>query len=240
MDADVRKIIQRTDESLWRTYTDQKRKVKPQGKMIFPFRGNNEIRVSEQEARQQFIESLQTSDFFYSVETPTLGRYAFSKSESDNKRSASTDLTLYKLEANEPKSFLNIEFKAHNTSQERKSSSHIDKDIQKLLTENVDGLWFHLLEKVDQKSLALWWETMKGSLQKRLDDLPARIEKLNKKIQESEGPSYEKDELFLLEKIEGKKIHFHCCALAAEKSANATVIVTPSMKLEGFKLTFSS
>ena len=125
----------------------------------FPIYHNEENegkkRVSEQELRfamaymfnSNKIE-LKDKEYFFSIETPTLGKYKFSKkevSDPDSKkqqqRSAQTDMTLY--EKKEP--IINIEFKANNPKQES-----FDKDIEKLLSENIHiGAWCHILESAN-------------------------------------------------------------------------------------------
>jgi len=100
-------------------------------------------RISEQEFRFAFTAVLESKfndlDIYYSVETPTEFEYSFSGRGS---RSASTDLTLYDSEKIEK--LCNIEFKAHIPEQQA-----IDKDIEKLVTEDVLGCWCHIIEKSD-------------------------------------------------------------------------------------------
>jgi hypothetical protein len=116
--------------------------------MIFPEK-KGKPRVSEQEARFAFVSILEKEKILYSVETPTVEKYNFS-GETGSKRSASTDLTIFDENINK---MMNIEFKSHGISMKSKTQHKIEKDIEKLLREDVDGLWFHVFERVDTKTI---------------------------------------------------------------------------------------
>ena len=47
----------------------------------------------------------------------------------------------------------NVEFKAQGASSSAKDKSSIYKDVQKLLREPVWGLWFHLLNSVNNSTI---------------------------------------------------------------------------------------
>ncbi len=74
-----------------------------ESKLIFPKKGDETKRISEQEARFLFVrelEKLENKDFYYSIETPTLEKYSgFSKGIepkiNTEGRSGSIDVTLY-------------------------------------------------------------------------------------------------------------------------------------------------
>ena len=101
-------------------------------RLKFPKYRNGKKRISEQELRFVMTHLL-SSDFYYSIETPTLEKYSFSEG---GERSAATDLSVYHNDLK----ILNIELKAHNPGQKS-----IDKDIEKLVREDCDGAWVHLL-----------------------------------------------------------------------------------------------
>lgn len=126
-------------------------------KLVFPYyRNKNKKRISEQEARLTFISELNNFDVFYAIEVPTTKKYSgFANGQPtlNDKQgiSASFDLCLFDekpLNNNKHPNSINIEFKAHNVE-----CNHIEKDLLKLFAENGDGLFFHLLEKVDGKTL---------------------------------------------------------------------------------------
>ncbi len=148
----IEDLIKETCEDLINLHKGQK----PNGclprttKFLFPPDCDKScLRVSEQEARFIFASVVERgSGFRYSVETPTKLKYKF---KGKKKISAQTDLSLWEVKDEEqvfdvkkqmPR--YNIEFKAHNARQ-----SSIDKDIEKLVTEETDGVWFHLLENVN-------------------------------------------------------------------------------------------
>ena len=120
------------------------------------------IRISEQEARFLMCLILNNLNIFYSIETPTREIYAF---KGETPRSAATDLTLFEFRENENKfvRIFNIEFKAHNPKEE-----NFSKDIEKLVREKIHGGWFHLLKNVDRKTLPSLFEKMKKSFNDKI------------------------------------------------------------------------
>lgn len=133
----------------------------PSSKLIFPnYRAKDEQdmkrRVSEQESRFAFAHAVEESnlDCAYTIETPTDHKYSFGEKlkihteEDSDGQSAMLDMSLFNKENDKYSQKINIEFKAHNP--EAKS---ITKDILKLMIEEQDGLFFHLLEKADNNTL---------------------------------------------------------------------------------------
>jgi len=121
-------------------------------KLVLPPRNNQEVRISEQEARFIYASVLtRAGRYFFSVETPTKGKYSFTNDADASPRSALSDLALWTFDRGF-KMRANIEFKAGNPPVD-----HISKDIEKLLgegtTQRVAGNWFHLLKNVDGKTL---------------------------------------------------------------------------------------
>ena len=92
--------------------------------------------------------------FYYSVETPTSKEYSFS---GKGKRSAASDLSFYHNE----KKVLNIELKAHNPEQKA-----IDKDIEKLVGENCNGAWIHILKNEDSGTIKTLFEKFEKAFHK--------------------------------------------------------------------------
>lgn len=145
----VKKLCRETDRRLWNAH--HRREVgslseKPFSRLVFPAYANGKIRVSEQEARFAFVESVLESNFFYSVETPTSEKYRFS---GEKRISAQTDFALHDEESTR---ILNVEFKK-GTDFGNENGITVHKDVQKLLRESMPGMWFHLVESVDSKTL---------------------------------------------------------------------------------------
>jgi len=127
-------------------------------KLIFPTKSNGEIRISEQEARFLFCQMVEcNSKYFYSVETPTKNPYSFGGKTDDidiGGRSGCIDLSIYEQqtinyeETKHLQPSLNIEFKA------LAAPLHcIAKDLFKLMHENANGLFFHLLKSANNGTL---------------------------------------------------------------------------------------
>jgi hypothetical protein len=112
-------------------------------------------RISEQELRLLFIEEFKkaNNDFFYSIETPTQKKYKFGKKYKDikidkNGQSASLDMCVFKRNSSNYERILNIEFKHKSTG-----IKNIAKDILKLLSEEQDGAFIHLLDNTNRGTL---------------------------------------------------------------------------------------
>ena len=139
---DILEFCKQVDIELWNAY-HQRQNIT--GRLVFPRYRNGEIRASEQEARFVFIEVMcRETAFRYSVETPTSNLYKFT---GRTKESARTDMTLFDAQGSP---ICNIEFKSKGISLDAKEKSKIGKDLQKLIREPLQGLWFHLLESANE------------------------------------------------------------------------------------------
>jgi len=121
------------------------------GRLVFPkYHGERTgpLRVSEQEARFAFVDGLSSGTFLYAAEAPTSKLFQFTGNKG---LSAKADLALY---AQDGQRTCNVEFKAKGVSPAAKSHFPIYKDFQKLLREPVWGLWFHLLESVNNSTIS--------------------------------------------------------------------------------------
>jgi hypothetical protein len=142
---DVLALCKKADSNLWGSFNraiDMARQTAI-SHQVFPTyseKSGGAIRMSEQEACFAFVEAIIASNYLFSAETPTKKLYQFSgKSE----ESARTDLSLYNTTL---ENVLGIEFKSKGVSLSTSSHPKITKDIQKLLREPCDGLWFHVLK----------------------------------------------------------------------------------------------
>ncbi|MEI6287742.1 MAG: hypothetical protein WCP79_14655 [Bacillota bacterium] len=120
-------------------------------------------RLSEQEARFIYASVVNLSTYYYSIETPTMRNYNFTKNtatETKAERSALSDLTIYDFENEKLQEKVNVEFKAHNCAFE-----NIRKDIEKLLREPVGlGNWFHVFENADIGTIGAVFEKFKEAI----------------------------------------------------------------------------
>lgn len=114
--------------------------------LVFPVKRDETIRISEQDLRFALTTlhgKFSHPNLSFSVETPTEEEYSFS---GKGKRSASSDLSFY----NQNDKVINIEFKSHNPVQKS-----IEKDIEKLVREPVNGAWLHILENEDRGTIKI-------------------------------------------------------------------------------------
>lgn len=137
-------------------YPDVRQKENKNDKDIF--------RVSEQEAKQIFLNELWKNDTKFSVETPTKGTYKFGEDPiicgNSDGIAAQIDVTVYDNNGENH----HIEFKAHNVEKE-----HIIKDILKLKNEGNDALvnyFVHILGSATQKTIETVIQKYKEGLKK--------------------------------------------------------------------------
>lgn len=163
--ADISDVCECADRLLWDAYA---RGGASQlvgigmGRLVFPLYRDKGLRVSEQEARFAFVESLlRQKSLRYSIEAPTFKLYSF---RGKGERSAQTDLQVHSLDQI---GVCNVEFKEGGISPSNKSKiSSIYKDLQKLMREPVWGLWFHLLESTDNSTINKFLEVMRQQIEK--------------------------------------------------------------------------
>lgn len=149
----ITQICEHTDRILWDAYdrSTGNHRQNRRGYLEFPQRCGVALRVSEQEARFAFVESICQKKFRYSVEVPTQKCYRFS-GKSGKKQAAQTDLQVHEWGED---GVCNVEFKATRISPRAncKTKKPIYKDVEKLLREPVRGLWFHLFESVNRATI---------------------------------------------------------------------------------------
>lgn len=135
-------------------------KVNPEmhSRLIFPKKWKDgmpyEKRISEQEARFVFVrlleKKLQDSDFYYSIETPTVIKHHFSGQE-EYQRSGSFDLGIYKKSAADIlERYCYVEFKFGNTDT-------VEKDLVKLVSEphqeGINNYFIHIVNNTNAKTM---------------------------------------------------------------------------------------
>jgi hypothetical protein len=144
-------------------------------RLIFPNKEQktgNIKRISEQELRLLFIEvflkdnSNDDANLFYSIETPTVKKYRFGKEYKEieatvDGRSASLDMCVFERKSNKYKRILNVEFKHENVP-----LKNIAKDLLKLIHEEQDGAFIHLLNNTNSGTLCNQNENRDGVLDK--------------------------------------------------------------------------
>ena len=198
----VASLVEATDKLLWDCFRSATNGTPPPCRLVFPRTSKGAVRVSEQEAKQLLIGKLNDTSFSFSVETPTLHNYSF---KGKGRRNAMTNLTLYTPDGNR---FLNMEFKAHNTSTKRINRKHINKDIQKLVLEDVNGFWFHTLRAASKTSIETLWQTIRHEL---------------RTVTQQEAGNFKP-----------KYITFHCCVLRDAYSVQTTFPVNDSTSAEAW------
>ena len=149
----ITKVGKNADRIMWDAYdrSQGNHSQSRRGYLEFCRKRDGTLRVSEQEARFAFVESLCQENLSYSIEVPTTKIYNFS-GESGEKLSAQTDLQV--LDGGRHK-VCNIEFKAHGITPRASCDTKkpIYKDVEKLLREPIWGLWFHLLKGVNKSTI---------------------------------------------------------------------------------------
>jgi hypothetical protein len=152
----LEEVCRRTDEILWDSYRfalgvpDA-----PWPRVMFPRKGH-ERRVSEQEARFAFVAALLGDDasdsWSFAAEVPTRLSYRFAHRGTGLKaQRALTDLALYGRGDDDPA--LAVEFKSGGRSGKSEQDQSIKKDIAKVLAEQPDALWFHVVRSVNNATL---------------------------------------------------------------------------------------
>jgi hypothetical protein len=140
--------------ALWTVTTTAKAPPDLSPHMIFPELSSSQERVSEQEARHLYcaLVEKEASYYYYALEAPTTKTYQFKGSKPLRAR---TDLALYEHIDTKWTRIANIEFKAHIPPK-----GSIEKDIEKLIREDIVGNWFHLLQNADRETLKRLFEKL--------------------------------------------------------------------------------
>jgi len=130
--------------------------------LIFPEKRFGVRRVSEQESRILVTQWLQRASLSYSIETPTTKTFI---QQGVTAQSALTDVTVYS-QGDGAKRELNIELKAGQPGVES-----FRKDLEKLLQEQIPGMWFHTLVTASPNS----WKALYRKIERALASLEVRF-----------------------------------------------------------------
>ena len=171
--TDIIEACKRTDIGLWDAYARSgggQAIGSGVGRLVFPRYRAKGLRVSEQEARFAFVEALSQRPLRYSVEAPTSKLYSFS---GKTPMSAQTDLQLH---GESETGICNVEFKAKGVSSSAQDNFSIYKDVQKLLREPLWGLWFHLLEGIDNATIGKFLDVMVRQIAQVQSDFESDVE----------------------------------------------------------------
>ncbi len=135
--------------------------------LLFPTRRTSkkasDYRASEAEARILFCLELASRGFPFAVEVPTRKTYKF---RGATEMSARTDVVVFSRSGGRE---LAVEFKARPAE-----DRSITKDIEKLVREGYDGLWFHLLQNVNSRTLRSLFSKFTSAFTETSEKHPSR------------------------------------------------------------------
>ena len=166
----LRDLCRRADEVLWQSYRFALGAAgAPWPRVMFPQKGQVR-RVGEQEARFAFVAALLAEagpePWAFAAEVPTRLSYRFAhRGAGEKAQRALTDLVLYRHGHDEPA--LAVEFKSGGRSGKSEIDESIRKDVAKILAEQPDALWFHVVRGANS-------ETLQGLL-RTLDEAISRL-----------------------------------------------------------------
>jgi hypothetical protein len=203
----LRSLCRRTDEILWGGYRFATGAAgAPWPRVMFPRKGKVR-RVGGQEARFAFVAALLgdpgPEPWAFAAEVPTRLSYRSAHGGGSEKaQKALTDLALYRHGHDEPA--LAVEFKSGGRSGRSEIDEGIRKDVAKLLAEQPDALWYHVVRDANSATLS--------GLLRTLDEAISRLS----------SPLRLSDYLAAGKTVEprAKQIAFHICVLNPELTAS--------------------
>ncbi len=203
----LRELCRRTDEVLWSSYRfAMEVPGAPWPRVMFPQKGRVR-RVGEQDARLAFVAALLAEPgpepWAFAAEVPTRLSYRFTQRGSGEKaQRALTDLVLYRHGHDEPA--LAVEFESGGRSGRSQIDESIRQDVAKILAEQPDALWFHVVRSATSA-------TLQGVLH-ALDEAISRLSSPNRLSEYlATGKTVEP---------RAKTIAFHICALNPDVTAS--------------------
>ena len=204
----LRGLCLRADEVLWSSYRFSLGAAGAAWpRVLFPRKGKVR-RVGAQEARFAFVTALLAESgpqpWAFAAEVPTRLSYRFAHRSGGGEKAqkALIDLALYRHGHDEPA--LAVEFRSGGRSGRSEVDESIRKDVAKILAEQPDALWFHVVRDANSTTLSGLLHTL-GEAISRLSS-PVRLS----------------DYLAAGKTVEprAKKIAFHVCVLNAGVTAS--------------------
>ena len=203
----LEELCRRTDEVLWDSYRFALGEADASWpRVMLPLKGH-ERRVSEREARCAFVAALLAETgaepWAFAAEVPTRLSYRFAQHGAGAKsQRALTDLALYRHGHDEPA--LAVEFKSGGRSGKAEIDESIRKDVARILAEQPDALWFHVVRGANS-----------ATLQGLLRTLDAAISRLSSPHRLSDYMASGK-----IVEPRAKTIAFHICVLNPDVTAS--------------------
>jgi hypothetical protein len=157
LDEQLGAIVQDTNERLWMSYGGSIGSLVESrvAGLVFPRYNrstSNEVRVSEREAAFAMAMNLERRGLRYAVEVPTKFDYQFKGIR--GRRSALIDLGVYGPLGDALDPCLSVEFKKGGVTTNARDNGRFEKDVEKILCEPADALWFHVLERVRSNTIS--------------------------------------------------------------------------------------
>ena len=202
----LEQLCRRTDDTLWTSYRFALGVADaPWPRVMFPQKGQ-ERRVGEQEARLAFVAALladtDAEPWAFAAEAPTRLSYRSAQRGAAKAQRALMDLALYRQAHDGPA--LAVQFKSGGRSGKSEIDESIREDVARILAEQPDALWFHVVRDVNS-----------ATLQGLLRTLDAAISRLS-------NPFKLRDYLAPGKTVEprAKTIAFHVCILNPDVTAS--------------------
>jgi len=199
-------LCRRADDILWGGYRFALGAADaPWPRVILPLKGR-EWRVGEQEARLAFVAALladaDAEQWAFAAEAPTRLSYRCARRGAAKAQRALMDLALYRQAHDGPA--LAVQFKSGGRSGKSEIDESIREDVARILAEQPDALWFHVVRDVNS-----------ATLQGLLRTLDAAISRLS-------DPFKLRDYLAPGKTVEprAKTIAFHICVLNPDMTAS--------------------
>jgi hypothetical protein len=148
-------LCRRADDILWGGYRFASGAADaPWPRVMFPLKGR-EWRVGEQEARLAFVAALladaSAEPWAFAAEAPTRLSYRPAQRGVAKAQRALTDLALYRQGHDGPA--LAVQFKSGGRSGKSEIDESIRQDVARILAEQPDALWFHVVRDANSATL---------------------------------------------------------------------------------------